>query len=157
MKRFIKYTMGLTTLVLLAAFVMIIAGCRGIRPPKGVRPRTVTLLTTGYCKCGKCCGWERNWLLRPVYSSGPLKGKIKKVGITASGTRARKGTIAADTRIYPFGTIMYIDGYGYGRVEDRGGAIKGGHIDLYFHTHQQAVEWGRKRKKVKVWLPPKKR
>jgi 3D (Asp-Asp-Asp) domain-containing protein len=73
--------------------------------------------------------------------------------VTASGTKARKGTIAADTRKFPFGTIMYIEGYGYGRVEDRGGAIKGNHIDLYFRTHQQALEWGKQTKRVKVWLP----
>ncbi len=82
-----------------------------------------------------------------------MKGKRKKVGITANGTKARKGTIAADTRKYPFGTIMYIEGYGYGRVEDRGGAIKGQHIDLFFRTHKQAIEWGRQKKRIKVWLP----
>lgn len=112
----------------------------------------VTMVTTGYCPCGKCCGWKRNWYLRPVYAYGPLKGKPKKVGITASGTNARKGTIAADTRRYPFGTIMYIEGYGYGRVEDRGGAIKGNHIDLFFRSHRQALEWGKQIKRVKVWI-----
>jgi 3D (Asp-Asp-Asp) domain-containing protein len=84
-----------------------------------------------------------------------LKGKPKKVGITASGTKAKRGTIAADTRYYPFGTVMYIEGYGYGKVEDRGGGIKGQHVDLFFRTHQQALEWGRKTVKVKVWLPKK--
>jgi len=113
----------------------------------------VTLMTTGYCKCGTCCGWKRNWLLRPVYSYGPLKGKPKKVGMTASGTKARRGTIAADTRIYPFGTVIYIEGYGYGKVEDRGGGIKGQHVDLFFRTHDQALEWGRKTLEVKVWFP----
>jgi 3D (Asp-Asp-Asp) domain-containing protein len=87
----------------------------------------------------------------PVYSSGPSKGKRKKVGITASGTRARRGTIAADTSRYPFGTVMYIDGYGYGRVEDRGGSIKGDRIDLFFPSHRSALEWGRQTIKVKIW------
>jgi 3D (Asp-Asp-Asp) domain-containing protein len=88
-----------------------------------------------------------------VYSYGPAKGKPKQVGVTASGTRARPGTIAADTSVFPFGTILYVEGYGYGRVEDRGGAIKGDHIDLFFHTHRQAMAWGRKRVLVRVWLP----
>ncbi len=132
-----------------------LAGCTGIYPPRGGKPQTVTLMTTGYCKCGKCCGWTRNWLLRPVHSYGAQKGKPKKVGLTASGTMARRGTIAADTRLYPFGTIMFIEGYGYGRVEDRGGAIKGQHVDLFFRTHQQALEWGRKSRQVNVWLPAK--
>jgi 3D (Asp-Asp-Asp) domain-containing protein len=113
----------------------------------------MTLETTGYCPCKKCCGWKRNWFGRPVFASGPLKGRPKKVGMTASGTRARHGTIAADTSRFPFGTIMHIPGYGYGRVEDRGSAIKGGKIDLFFRRHSEALQWGRERKQVQVWLP----
>jgi 3D (Asp-Asp-Asp) domain-containing protein len=111
------------------------------------------LVATGYCKCGTCCSWRRNWLLRPVYSSGPQKGKPKRVGITASGARAQPGTIAADPARYPFGTIMRIEGYGYGRVEDTGAAIRGERIDLYFHSHAEAEEWGRRSVNAKVWFP----
>jgi len=138
---------------LIVTCTVLLGGCTRFRPPAGVKPQTVTLMTTGYCSCGSCCGWKRNWLLRPVYSYGPMKGKPKKVGQTASGTQARRGTIAADTRLYPFGTVMYIEGYGYGKVEDRGGAIKGQHVDLFFRTHGQALEWGRKPVAVKVWFP----
>ncbi len=90
---------------------------------------------------------------RAVISSGPNKGKPKAVGITASGTKARYGTIAADTSIFPFGTVLYIPGYGYGVVEDRGGDIKGYHIDLFYSSHQTALEWGKVVKEVKVWFP----
>jgi 3D (Asp-Asp-Asp) domain-containing protein len=121
--------------------------------PKGQTPDLVSMETTGYCKCGKCCGWERNWRFQPVIDYGPQKGRPKAVGITATGTRARPGTIAADTKHYPFGTIMYISGYGWGRVEDIGGAIKGKHIDLYFSSHKKALVWGRKMREVKVWKP----
>lgn len=63
------------------------------------------------------------------------------------------GTIAADTKYYPFGTRMYVPGYGWGVVEDRGGAIKGARrIDLYFSSHRQALEWGRK--KIAVTVEP---
>ena len=48
---------------------------------------------------------------------------------------------------------MYIPGYGYGQVEDTGGAIKGQHIDLYRPNHWYARHWGVRSKKVKVWLP----
>ena len=61
------------------------------------------------------------------------------------------GTIAADTQYYPFGTRMYIEGYGWGRVEDRGGAIKGpNRIDLYFDSHQEALQWGRRKSLVRI-------
>lgn len=128
------------------------AGCASIRPPLGARPVERRLLTTAYCKCQECCGWTRTWYGKPVYASGPMKGKPKKVGITASGTTARKGTIAADTDIYPFGTVMYIPDYGYGRVEDRGGAIKGERIELFFGSHKKALVWGKKMRNVTVWF-----
>ena len=143
---------GKIVFVLLAAVA--ICGCRGIRPDKGKRPVERVVLTTGYCKCGKCCGWKRNWYGRAVYAYGPNKGKRKIVGQTASGTKARMGVIAADAEYYPFGTVIYIDGYGYGRVEDRGGAVNGrDHIDLFFNSHKQAMRWGKQMKKVKIWFP----
>ncbi len=65
----------------------------------------------------------------------------------------RDGTIAADTKYYPFGTRMFIEGYGWGKVEDRGSAIKGPkRIDLYFDSHQDALEWGRKTVPVEIEL-----
>lgn len=66
----------------------------------------------------------------------------------------QKGTIAADTKYYPFGTEMYVPGYGWGVVEDRGSAIKGpNRIDLYFDSHQDALEWGRRKVKVEIYKP----
>ena len=142
--------------VLLRFFVLclmfvVFVGCSTM--PRG-QSQTVTMETTGYCACGTCCGWKRSWVppFRPVYSSGPLKGKRKVVGRTAYGKKAHKGTIAADTRYYKFGTVMNIPGYGKGRVEDRGSAIKGpARIDLFFRTHKQALQWGRRRVRVEVW------
>lgn len=67
---------------------------------------------------------------------------------------SEKGTIAADTRYYPFGTEMYVPGYGWGIVEDRGSAIKGPHrIDLYFDSHGDALEWGKRKVKVEIHKP----
>lgn len=113
--------------------------------------RIVHMTTTGYCPCGSCCSWKRDWRGRPV---SKITGKPKVVGQTASGTTAKPGTIAADTRYYPFGTILYVPGYGYGRVEDTGGDIKGrGRLDLFFHTHGEAKQWGRKSQRVVVFPP----
>ena len=61
------------------------------------------------------------------------------------------GTIAADTDYYPFGTRMYVPGYGWGVVGDRGSAIKGhSRIDLYFKFHYQALAWGRRKVRVEI-------
>ncbi len=66
----------------------------------------------------------------------------------------KKGTIAADTEYYPFGTKMNVPGYGWGVVEDRGSAIKGpNRIDIYMNSHGEALEWGRRNLEVEIELP----
>ena len=132
--------------------LILTSGCATIRPPSGVKPVEKKLLITAYCKCKKCCGWERKWYGSSVYASGPNKGARKRIGITASGTHAKKGTIAADLSLYPFNTIMFIPDYGYGRVEDCGSGVKGEHIELFFGSHQQALQWGKQTKRVKIWF-----
>lgn len=108
------------------------------------------LTTTGYCNCGACCGWEPDGSGCAVYSYGPMKGRPKDVGLTSSQTRARHGTIAADPKVFPAGTRIQVPLYGEGVVEDRGGAIKGDHIDLWFPTHEEAKRWGVRRLKCFV-------
>lgn len=65
-------------------------------------------------------------------------------GITSTGTVAKKGSIAVDPRVIPYGTKLYIPGYGYGVAEDCGGAIKGNKIDLCYETKTEAFSWGRR-------------
>ena len=78
---------------------------------------------TAYCPCKKCCG---------DYADG----------YTYSGTVATEGrTIAVDPKVIPLGSIVEIDGVEY-VAEDIGGAIKGNRIDLYFNSHQEALNWG---------------
>lgn len=80
----------------------------------------------------------------------------KYYGITASGTKARPGVVAVDPRVIPLGTKLYIqslDGtkdYGFAIAEDKGGAIKGNKIDLYFETRAECKSFGRR--KVKVYI-----
>ena len=61
---------------------------------------------------------------------------------TASGIYPHHGAVAVDTSLIPLGTRMYIEGYGYATALDRGGAITGNRIDLFFDTHTEAVSWG---------------
>jgi len=63
---------------------------------------------------------------------------------TASGTIARVGAVAVDPKVIPLGTKLYIDGYGYARAEDTGGAIKGDKIDLFFNTMDEVRRFGRR-------------
>lgn len=72
-------------------------------------------------------------------------------GITASGVRASRGTVATPKNI-KFGTSVYINGVLH-RSEDRGGAIvvksNGAYvIDVWMPTHAQTVKFGRKHGKM---------
>lgn len=85
---------------------------------------------TAYCTCRVCCG---------VYSGGNR---------TASGTVPTSNrTIAVDTNVIPFKTKVVINGQVY-VAEDRGGAIKGKRIDMFFMTHKEALRWGRRTMEV---------
>lgn len=69
-------------------------------------------------------------------------------GITYSGVKVKRdlySTIAADTHVFPIGTILFIPGYGYGVVADTGSAIKGNRLDLYYKTVKDVYkQWGKK-------------
>lgn len=68
----------------------------------------------------------------------------KSDGITASGVRVQdKRTLACPPQ-YPFGAKVRFDGYGTYVCEDRGGAIKGNHFDVYVETKPQAFAFGRR-------------
>jgi|LSQX01.1.fsa_nt_gb 3D (Asp-Asp-Asp) domain-containing protein len=144
---------SISLLCIFSGLLLLTNGCASHpKPPRGVSSFDRQMEVSAYDAGKKSTNWKRNWLLQPVVASGPNKGKPKKVGVTASGTKAKPGTLAADTQHYPFGTIMYIPGYGYGRVEDRGGAVKGpDKVDVFFKSRKQALKWGRQRLKVRVW------
>jgi len=61
-------------------------------------------------------------------------------GITASGQRLRKGLVAIDISLIPFGTRMYVPGYGFAEAADVGGGVRGRWIDLGYEDHD-FVNW----------------
>ena len=141
-----------TGVALAASLLFLLPSCRRTKPGRTRRaaddaPRDPSLvLVTGYCNCESCCSWKRSWFGfgPPVYAAGPMKGRPKRVGVTASGTTAKRGTVAADPKVWAFGTRLSIPGYGEGVVEDVGGAIRGRHVDVWFPTHEEARKWGRR-------------
>lgn len=69
---------------------------------------------------------------------------------TANGTKPAYGTVAVDPSVIPYGTRMYIEGYGYGTALDRGSAIRGSTIDVFLESEKDARKWGKR--KVKIYL-----
>jgi len=71
-------------------------------------------------------------------------------GRTASGWPAGYGLVAVDPRLIPFGTVLYIEGYGMAIAADKGRAIRGRRIDLFFHERRAALQFGRRRVRVHI-------
>jgi len=130
------------TLVLMSIFFI---GCSGssfqVRWDSGgdghfdVGMREYEMQVTAYCPCEKCCG----------------KSSDKT---TASGHKIKQGDrfVAADKR-YPFGTEFIVPGYNNSepvKVLDRGYSIRGNRLDVFFYSHQKALQWGIKYLYVKV-------
>lgn len=109
-------------------------GFNGGTKPSGsaTEPSTATtkkhlgkFVATAYCPCSICCGQYAN-------------------GITATGTRAKANhTVAVDPNKIPYGSILEIGGKRY-VAEDCGGDIKDNRIDIFFNTHQEAINYGKK-------------
>lgn len=107
--------------------------------------RIVEASATAYCLCKKCCGKSPD---HPYY------------GYTRSGLKIEQGTgikvIAVDPNVIPLNTKVYVEGlngawdYGHAVAADTGSAIKELKIDLYMDTHEEALEWGRR--KVNVYV-----
>ena len=89
---------------------------------------------TAYCSCYKCCDeWALN---RPLDENG------NEIVIGASGAVLEPGkSIAVDSDIIPYGSIVSINGKEY-IAHDCGGAIKQNRIDVYFDDHKEALKFG---------------
>ena len=90
---------------------------------------------TAYCPCGICCG---------KYADG----------ITAYGYKIKQGDkfVAANPSI-PFGTKLIIPNYNDGQpveVKDKTGMRIIDRLDVYFDTHQEALNWGVE--KIEIWI-----
>ncbi len=100
--------------------------------------RKVWAVVTAYCPCSRCCGaWAD--------------------GRTSLGLSAWKPGIAADPRAIPYGTRVYVEGYGEAVVDDTGGILrrtwrrKGQiHLDVRMTYHWEARQWGRREMWVEI-------
>ena len=96
-------------------------------PPPEEKQSLGVYTLTAYCGCVKCCG--------------------KTDGITASGAKVQANRTIAAPSSFAFGTKIEINGQTY-IVEDRGGAINGKRIDIYFNTHKEALAFGVQKQEI---------
>lgn len=113
-----------------------------IKPPikKVVAQGVLTSVSRG----GKTIKFKRAMIVKATaysYSAGL---------ITSTGQKARVGGIAVDPKVIPYGTRVYVEGYGYARAIDCGKTIKGDRIDVFLETDRECRKWGVK--KVKLYI-----
>jgi 3D (Asp-Asp-Asp) domain-containing protein len=101
--------------------------------------REVWAVVTAYCPCSRCCGRHAN-------------------GRTATGKSAWTRGFAAAPDAVPYGTKVYVEGYGQATVDDTGGAMRTTyrrsgvvHLDVRMTYHWQARQWGRKFMRVRIY------
>jgi len=97
---------------------------------------------------------RRLQVVATAYTSGPESTGKKPgdpgYGVTYTGLPAAHGICAVDPAVIPFGTVLYVPGYGYAVAGDTGSVIKGSRIDLFFPTVEEARRWGVRRVEVLV-------
>ena len=104
---------------------------RGVKNGTYTRAKVVTMESTAYT---------------------PDAGRKHPTFRTYTGTKAEYGAIAVDPKVIPLGTLMYVEGYGFGKAEDTGSAIKGNIIDVCIEDLGDALRWGRRDVKVHIFL-----
>lgn len=110
-------------------------------PAKEAAPkyREAWAVVTAYCPCTRCCGRDA-------------------AGTTSIGKSAWRPGIAADPRAIPYGTRVFVPGYGSFMVDDTGSAMRRSwrndgkiHLDIRMTYHWQAKEWGNRLMKIRIY------
>jgi 3D (Asp-Asp-Asp) domain-containing protein len=113
--------------VLTALYALLTLPATAEAARKRPRVKTMRLSATAYCLSGK----------------------------TSSGERARVGTVAADPRVLPIGTVIRIRPHrGLYTVLDTGSGLKGRELDIYMPSCRKARAFGRRTVRVEIVSRP---
>ncbi|MBO9130916.1 hypothetical protein J7Q84_14580 [Bacillus sp. 165] len=86
----------------------------------------------------------------PSENGGTYNGKVlTKTGFNLTDNPNAK-VIAVDPSIIPLGSTVWVEGYGYAKALDTGGAIKGNRIDVFITSKEEGRKWGVRTVRVKI-------
>jgi 3D (Asp-Asp-Asp) domain-containing protein len=89
-------------------------------------------------------GFVRYKQVRQMEATAYTLAEGSGTGLTSIGIVPYHGIIAVDPSEIPYGTKVYIPGYGFAMAGDCGGAIVGNRIDLFMDSYSDAIQWGRR-------------
>ncbi len=140
--------------IVFIVMVIVFAGNAVIAKENDKNTSNYTNLENGGLTCGIANGeFKKAQYVEPIPEKFTINASAytasadecgKSDGITASGNMVKENHTLACPRGYEFGTKIYIEGMGTYVCEDRGGAIKGNHFDIYMETKQEAFAFGRR-------------
>lgn len=98
--------------------------------------------------------WGRRFTVTKYLPRSPEYGKDND-GLTSTLVKADPGRriVAVDPKLIPYGSWVWIEGLGWFRAEDCGGAIKGFRLDVMTAGKEDAMEYGKQDRFVLV-VPP---
>lgn len=98
--------------------------------------------------------WGRRFTVTKYIPNHPDYGKFND-GLTATMKKAdpKARIVAVDPKLIPYGSWVWIEGLGWYKAEDCGGAIKGFRLDVLTATTADAMAYGKQDRFVLV-VPP---
>ena len=116
----------------------------GRKPASYSSSYTANEVSKGYFidSAGKKVAYRRSYTGQSTAYTASETGSNR----TASGMTAAVGRVAVDPRKIPYGTKLYITGYGYCVAADTGGFVYNSStiVDLYMNTYSECISWGRR-------------
>jgi len=113
----------------------------------------IALFALAVAASGAYAEWQPLGTYRVTAYSACVICCKKADGITADGTYAPgcPDRVVAAPKELPFGARLWIEGVGPVVVHDRGKAMHGQRLDLFFHKYKDAVDWGVQHRAVYLW------
>jgi len=109
-------------------------------------------LNSQYLQLGKAKGLIGNWttFLVTAYTANDIKQGTSGITYIGIRTDTKIPICAVDPSVIPIGTIIEVKGLGIYLCADTGGLIKGNRIDLLFSNKDEAINFGKIIKDVRI-------
>lgn len=108
--------------------------------------RKIQMEVTAYCPCRICCDY---WADIPMAYRRVGGGRTRLLPLI----RRNVGFVAGPAWL-PMGSWVSVPGYHGGKpvqVLDRGGGIRGNHVDVFVTNHDRARQWGKRMTTVTLY------
>jgi 3D (Asp-Asp-Asp) domain-containing protein len=115
-----------------------------------MRPKVITIGTKG-ASPSRASSLPGRLVEFSATAYAPNSPACGSTGTTSIGLPAGRGVVAVDPSVVPYGTKMWIDGYGWAVAGDTGSAIKGHRVDVCYDDYSTACRYGTREVVVRLF------